>query len=219
MRMWTGWVVVSLVACNGEEGNEPTAGMGEAQTFAFENTGNDNREGHTPRGFQGQGGGIFTGDNLNDGFPEGDGVQIFISFNLARGADGESLVDDGATTVESALLAAAVEPQIEGSPFADLGDLLADEVIHDGFSSALWDLEPPANGGSCVFATGPNQPFECDFADAVQNALDDGRRFLDVRMRFETAGDNDSSQDMVFFFTQNVNATEPGLFTLDVTAR
>lgn len=219
MRQW--WFVVGglgIVACDGGE-EEPAETVPEPQRFQFENSGNANREGHTPRGFMGQGGGIFTGDNLNAGFPEGDGVQIFVSINLARGLDGESLLDSGVTTVQSATLAAAVEPQIEGSPFADLGDLIADEVVHDGFSAALWDLEPPTNAGSCVFATGPNQPFECDFVTAVQNALDEGRRFLDVRLRFETAGDNDGVQDMVFFFTQDVNATESGLFTLDVTAR
>lgn len=208
-------MVIGVLGCNGEETPEEPV----SSSFSFDNTGNASREGHTPRGFQGQGDGIFTGDNLNGGFPEGDGVQLFISFNLARDVDGGSLRDSTTTTVESAELAAAVEPTIEGSPFADLGDLLAEEVIHDGFSSELWDLEPPANAGSCVFATGPRQPFACDFTDAVQNALDDGRRFLDVRMRFETAGDSDGMQDMVFFFISDVNATDAGLFTLDVTAR
>lgn len=213
MRGWIGLTGFAMVACAEEEAPPP-----EPQSFAFESSGNANREGHTPRGFMGQGAGIFTGDNLNGGFPEGDGIQLFISFNLSRDAAGADLRDSGTTTVVSAELAAAVEPEIEGSPFADLGDLLADEVIHDGFSSALWDLEPPADAGSCTFATGPRQPFACDFTAAVQNALDDERRFLDVRMRFETAGDRDAVRDMVFFYTVDTNATEPGLFTLDVTA-
>ena len=39
-------------------------------------------EGHTPRGFRGMGTGLFAGDNLNQRFPDGDGVQLFLTFDL-----------------------------------------------------------------------------------------------------------------------------------------
>ena len=39
-------------------------------------------EGHTPRGFAGTGTGLFAGDNLNPAFPEGDGVQFLLTFEL-----------------------------------------------------------------------------------------------------------------------------------------
>ena len=46
-------------------------------------------EGHTPRGFSGMGTGLFAGDNLNRNFPEGDGVQIFLSFDLSGLSPGQ----------------------------------------------------------------------------------------------------------------------------------
>ena len=68
-------------------------------------------EGHTPRGFSGMGTGLFAGDNLNRNFPEGDGVQIFLSFDLSGLSPGQ---------VQSAVLRSA-DASITGTPFKDLG--------------------------------------------------------------------------------------------------
>jgi hypothetical protein len=70
-------------------------------------------EGHTPRGFRGMGTGLFAGDNLNRNFPEGDGVQIFLSFDLNGLSPGQ---------VQSAVLRSA-DASITGTPFKDLGAL------------------------------------------------------------------------------------------------
>ena len=87
---------------------------GQAETngkIVIKNEGND-MEGHTPRGFQGMGTGLFAGDNLNPGFPNGDGLQIFITFNIEEIADKD---------ITFALLRSE-HAHISGSPF-DLGVL------------------------------------------------------------------------------------------------
>lgn len=65
-------------------------------TIILENQGG-NMEGHTPRGFQGMGTGLFTGDNLNPNFPEGDGVQLFLTFDLSGLPAGEVASARGTT--------------------------------------------------------------------------------------------------------------------------
>ena len=219
MKPMLALVALVAVGCGDtqDDADSSEEALSEPQTFQLANTGNPDREGHTPRGFEGFGTGLFTGDNLNPGFPEGDGVQIFLSVNL-RQADNGALLD-GEWVVDSAILEAGVEPDIAGTPFADLGDLMVDEVVFNTFSAALWNLEPPSNALNCTFATSPAGPFECDLAGAVQSALDEGRRFVNFRLRFDDPGDSDAVQDMVFFFDSDVNATEAGLFNLTVTAR
>ena len=56
--------------------------------------------------FRGVGDGLFAGDKFDGGFPDGDGVQIYISFDL--GEDDESLMvkpdqdtDEGAVLIVS----------------------------------------------------------------------------------------------------------------------
>jgi hypothetical protein len=74
----------SLVAaaCSSNEGSPSSAPVGpEATTAEIPNRGDDT-EGHTPRGFPGSGTGPFTGDNLNSSFPDGDGVQMYLTFDL-----------------------------------------------------------------------------------------------------------------------------------------
>lgn len=211
------WIAVALVACSGA-GTAPTDRTETApvQEFVLSNSGDADREGHTPRGFMGQGGGLFVGDDLNASFPEGDGVQAFLSFNIGRSSGGA--LAEGGWTVRSAVLASEVDPEIEGTPFEDLGDLVADEVVFDEFSSALWNLAPPPGAAQCVFSDGPAGGFACDLAGAVQHAIDDGRRWVNARLSFEAAGDSDGVQDMVFFFRGDVNATERDLFSLTVEA-
>ena len=161
-------------------------------------------EGHTTRGFRGMGSGLFVGDNLNPGFPNGDGVQTFLSFDLS-GIKGN---------VESAILRSN-NFKGNGDPFRDLGNLNAEEIRYSSFSADLWDLEPLANGDSCVFSAN-GEVFECDLGEAVQNSLDDNYDFAQFRLRFDKASDSDGQQDLAMFFISNSNTNEPGIFELEV---
>lgn len=158
-------------------------------------------EGHTPRGFAGMGSGLFAGDNLNPGFPDGDGVQIYLTFELSRTAP----------TISSAVLSSDVLT-VRGSPFADLGSLRAEPVAYDSFGPHLFDLA----------TTGPASPCErsgasgltCDVTNAVQASLDAGATRLQFRVRFDHAGDGDGQPDLAMFFITDSNTNEPGIFNL-----
>ena len=90
------------------------------------------QEGPTPRGFEGFGTGLFAGDNLNPGFPDGDGVQLFLTFSL----------DEAPTAgVRSATLSTAFASET-GTPYVDLGELAAAEVRYDEFGPQFWNLAP-----------------------------------------------------------------------------
>ena len=163
-------------------------------------------EGHTPRGFQGMGTGLFAGDNLNPRFPDGDGVQIFLTFDLSAVPAGK---------VVSALLRSE-NFSIRGMPLKDLGALRAEEIRYSKFSSDLWNLEAFAGGASCEFATSPDGPFQCDLADAVQRSLNDSYPLAQFRLLLDRAGDNDGTPDMVAFFIADSNTNQPGIFELEI---
>jgi len=172
-----------------------------------QNAGNDSGlEGHTPRGFMGMGTGLFAGDNLNPNFPDGDGVHFFLTFDLSGVPAGQ---------VQTATLSSD-KSSVSGSPYQDLGALNAEEMRFDSFSSALWDQEPVAGGGTCVFATSADGPFECDIASIVQASLDEGYPYAQVRMSLDQAGDSDGSADLAMFFITDSNTNEPGIFELEV---
>lgn len=164
-----------------------------------------NKEGHTPRGFSGMGVGLFVGDNLNPNFPEGDGVQAFLTFDITplRGEkfDVVTLSSDAA--------------HIQGTPFNDLGNLLVESVTYDAFSRELWNLTP--DNPVCILATEAADSVSCDATDAVRAALEAGSDVAQFRLRFEKAGDSDSAPDLVLFYKQNSNTNEPGIFTLQVS--
>ena len=188
-------------------------------TAEFENFGDNSKEGHTPRGFSGQGTGLFVGDNINGGFPEGDGVQTFLTFDLTDG-DGDDILDgnlEGADlTVHSAVLTAA-DVSINGSPFDTLGDLLVEHVEFEDFGRDLFNLDTASDEG-CVLADSEDGPFECDLAGLVQAQLDSGRMYVQMRILTEIAGDSDSTADMIVFNPDDSNTDEPGLFSLTVSA-
>ena len=187
-----------------EQSEDPQPTIDSSGTIVLKNQGR-NMEGHTPRGFQGMGTGLFVGDNLNPQFPNNDGVQIFLTFDL-------STVPQG--TVISAVLRSEYA-HVQGSPFQDLGALTVEEIRYMSFSSALWDLE--TDGVSCIFATTPEGPFECDLTEAVQRSLDEGHPYVQFRIRFEQAGDGDGNPDLVLFFITNSNTNQPGTLELEVT--
>ena len=203
MKKWHLGVALALFA-GGFDFGPGAAQAQELVTRVLPNQGGA-MEGHTPRGFRGMGTGLFTGDNLNPGFPNGDGVQIFLTFDLRGLPDG---------VVRSAVLRAG-GVQIQGNPFRDLGALRGEEVRYRRFSSALWDKVP--RGASCIFADSRAGPFACDLTEAVQRSRADGYAYAQFRLRLDKAGDGDGRPDMVMFFKSNSNTNEPGIFELAVT--
>lgn len=163
-----------------------------------------NLEGHTPRGFSGMGTGLFVGDNLNPNFPEGDGVQAFLSFDIST-----------LTNVEfDSVILASDAFHVQGAPFDDLGSLIVESVTYDTFSRALWNKEP--NGSACILAAPAGNSVSCDVTSAVRAALESGSTVAQFRVRFEKAGDSDGMPDLALFYKQNSNTNEPGIFTLRV---
>ncbi len=175
-----------------------------AETFTATNVGTNGLEGHTPRGFQGQGTGLFVGDNLNPNFPDGDGVQMFVSLDISDFPAGE---------VQSAVVS-STNASVAGDPFGGLGDLIAEEIRFEAFSSELFDASPIPDDDSCLFATANEGPFACDLTAALQRSLDDGYPYLQLRFRFDLAGDSDGTQDLLLFFLSDSNTNEPGIFDL-----
>ena len=175
----------------------------DADTVVLQNQGGA-MEGHTPRGFRGMGTGLFTGDNLNPRFPNGDGVQIFLTFDLSGLPEGR---------VESAVLRAG-PARIQGTPFRDLGAMRGEEIRYARVSPDLWNKAP--SGADCIFATSRGGPFACDLSKAVQRSRADGYRYAQFRLRMERAGDGDGQADLVMFFKRSSNTNEPGIFELVV---
>lgn len=162
-------------------------------------------EGHTPRGFAGSGTGLFAGDNLNAGFPDGEGIQLFISFDLPAGI----VAVDGAVIESNALT-------VSGTPFADLGELVIEPVTYDVFGPSLFDISP--DGSAAVCERVGDSGVRCDVEAGTSDALtSDGGR-LQYRIFFERRGDSDGSQDLATFFLTDSNTNEPGIFTLTLNA-
>ncbi len=160
-------------------------------------------EGHTPRGFAGSGTGLFAGDNLNPNFPDGDGVQIWLSFQLPFTMP---------VPEEVILRSDALNPR--GTPFADLGALLAEPVVYDEFGPENFDLASTGEPVTCIRADGNH--LECDVTDTVTSAIRDGLPRVQFRLKFETVSDGDGQPDLARFFRNDPNANEPGLFVLDL---
>ena len=160
-------------------------------------------EGHTPTGFAGMGTGLFVGDNLNPSFPEGQGVQTYLTFSLPA-----DVLISGARIASDALA-------VVGSPFEDLGVLLIEPVEYRAFGPELFDLDASRDPVACR-VTGSSL-IECDVTDAVQTAVDNGRETVQFRLRFERTGDNDGRADLAMFYRSDSNTNEVGLFTLGLT--
>ncbi len=160
--------------------------------------------GHTPRGFRGQGGGIFVGDNLNSRFPNGDGVQAFISFDISQhhGRD-----------MQTAVLSTNFL-NVHGTPFKDLGAIIFEWVQFSKFSSTLWNIPADAAAGCSLIVALPDRYAECDLTKPVQDALAEKATFLQFRLRFEAASDSDGQQDLALFNRGLVNVNEGGVLAL-----
>ena len=161
-------------------------------------------EGHTPRGFKGMGTGLFAGDNLNPGFPNGDGVQFFLSFDISKVQS---------ASIGSAILSSSYA-HTEGTPFNDLGSLEVNSIAYNSFSSDLWNKTPESK--ACTLGIEAGEEYKCDITQALNRALTDGLQYVQFQVRFENAGDNDGSQDLILFYKTNSNTNEPGTFQLEI---
>jgi len=160
-------------------------------------------EGHTPRGFAGMGTGLFAGDNLNPNFPNGDGVQLFLTFELPKGLASPSLA-----------ILSTDAMQVSGTPFDDLGSLRAESVSYGNFGPQLFDL--PADGDPVVCDRVDDHGLTCDVTAAVAADIADGVARTQFRLKFDTPGDSDGSQDLAMFFRTDANIDEPGIFKIDL---
>ena len=160
-------------------------------------------EGHTPTAFAGMGTGLFAGDNLNAGFPEGVGVQTYLTFVLPPGIG-----------VASAQLTCNAL-RVSGTPFEDLGLLVAEPVTYDFFGPELFDLAAigPPSGCTVVDETS----IRCDVTEAVRAAVDADETAAQLRIRFEVAADSDGRQDLALFYRTDSNTNEAGIFELAIT--
>jgi hypothetical protein len=161
------------------------------------------REGHTPTAFAGMGTGLFAGDNLNPSFPEGVGVQTYLTFALP------AELDIGRASIVSDAL------KVSGTPFEDLGPLIAEPVAYDSFGPELFDLAAIGPHTECSVISLTS--VECDVTEAVQVAARDGLTHVQFRVRFERPADGDGVQDLALFFRTDSNTNEPGLFQLVIT--
>jgi len=157
-------------------------------------------EGHTPTGFAGSGTGLFAGDNLNPSFPEGQGVQSFLTFALPADL---MLASAGINSNELETM---------GSPFDDLGLLLVERVEYSSFGPETFDLPALDMPTACRVIDGTS--IGCDVTVAVQNAIKQGRDSVQFRIRFERPADNDGQPDLAMFFRSDSNTNESGLFDL-----
>ena len=116
-----GALAIAIAACSGQDDSSVTFGdpatLGDqTASISIPNDGTSQWEGHTPRGFAGTGTGLFVGDNLNPNFPDGEGLQILLTFALP----------EGVATPSSATLSSSVL-QTSGDVFEALGEL---SLIH-----------------------------------------------------------------------------------------
>ena len=206
-RQFVGILALAIIAAAcGSGGSDPTAGSASTSglPLSIPNTGTTDVEGHTPQGFAGSGVGLFVGDNLNADFPEGEGVQLWLTFDLGDLAEGAL---EQATITSEAL-------STSGTPFDDLGALRVAPVVFQSFGPEVFDIEPAVPATEC--SRSGESSLSCDATDAVQQALDNGAGRVQFRMRFDTPGDSDGSQDLAMFFLTDSNTNEPGIFTLEL---
>jgi hypothetical protein len=205
LAKWSFAICLVASSCGSDSATtpDPSAAPPPTVVASLSNEGGS-MEGHTPRGFAGSGTGLFAGDNLNPGFPDDDGVQLWLSFELPASGAAPS----------RAVLSSDVMT-VAGSPFEDLGTLLAEPVTYDVFGPQLFDLAADGPAVDCQRVGA--ERLECDVTDAVMAALESGSQSAQFRLRFERVADGDGNQDLALFFLSDSNINEPGIFHLDLT--
>ncbi len=185
--------------------SEDSASENSAEPVIISNQGGSN-EGHTPRGFEGSGTGLFAGDELNPNFPADDGVQIWLTFELPDN------LPESAPISQAILRSDALT--VRGNPFEALGNLQAEPVRYDTFGPPVVNLEPVGSAVTCSPPEGST--LTCDVSEAVQAELAEGRTQAQFRLRFEGVSDPDGEQDLALFFLTDSNTNEPGIFQLEL---
>ena len=205
---WVGAIALVLTACGADDGATPRTSpvpdvSGTNEPLTIPNDGGS-MEGHTPRGFAGSGTGLLAGDNLNPGFPDGDGVQLWLTFGLPAG-----------TPVPSRAVLSSDVLTVTGSPFDDLGALQAEPVTYASFGPELFDLAADGPAVDCQLA-GEGR-LECDVTDATVAAVGSGAERAQFRLRFDRVADDDGDPDLALFFLTDSNTNEPGIFQLELS--
>jgi hypothetical protein len=147
---------------------------------------------------------LFADDNLDAGFAEGDGVQIWLSFDLPA---------ELPAPTQAMLRSLALS--VNGDPFASLGGLNVKLVTHDAFEPEWIDLAATAAAvrRSTDMAAGE---FECDVTSFVADFVKAGATRAQFRIVFDQVADNDGEQDVALFFLTDSNTNEPGIFPLEL---
>jgi hypothetical protein len=145
---------------------------------------------------------LFAGDNLNASFPEGVGVQLYVTFALPRDVG----IGD-ARIISDAL-------HVSGTPFEDLGPLLVEPVSYETFGPELYDLIATGPHSECT-VTGETA-IVCDVRTAVEELVAEGSVTAQFRIRFTTPADGDGQQDLAMFFRTDSNTNESGIFELEI---
>lgn len=193
--------LVVLAACTANDAATTSAAQ-SGETISVSNQGGE-LEGHTPTAFAGSGTGLFAGDNLNQSFPEGVGVQLFVTFALPADA----------TVADARIVSNALHTS--GEPFEGLGALLAEPVTYQTFGPELFDLAPTGPHSECTVVDGT--VVTCNVTEAVQESVDRGDATAQFRIRFAQPADGDGLQDLAMFYTTDSNTNESGIFQLVIT--
>ena len=188
------------VSASSTDSSDTQSGVSET-AISIANDGTTAWEGHTPLGFMGSGVGLFAGDNLNPNFPDGVGIQILLTFALP----------DGVAAPTTATLSSDVM-STRGNVFEALGELRAAPVSYDGFSAALWNIEPTGDFVTCDRPS--DTSLTCDVTAAATAAIEAGDSAVQIQLTLEQMSDSDGEQDLVLFNNGDSNLNEPGLFTL-----
>ena len=161
-------------------------------------------EGHTPIGFSGSGIGLFVGDNLNSNFPNRDGLQTFLTFDIEQ---------IGNTKVKSAVLVSQ-NAHIVGNPFKDLGKLAVFETEYGDFTAKVWNTETKEE--VCSVGEIIDGEFICDITEHIERLLREEKTLAQFIMKFEQLSDNDEQSDLLLFYESDSNKNEPGIFNIRV---
>ena len=194
-----------VAACSSGEdsaGDEAAAAETGPSSLTITNQGGD-LEGHTQRGFAGSGTGLFIGDNLNANFPNGEGIQLLLTFDLP---------DDVEQVLSASLTSDVME--VRGNPFTALGDIEAEPVTYTEFGPPLFELEADGDAVNCL-RVGPSGLI-CDVTEAAVAGVAAGRDQLQFRLQFQDISDSDGEQDMALFYLTDTNTNERGIFTLNI---
>ena len=191
------------VSAGSTDSSDTQSGVSET-AISIANDGTIAWEGHTPLGFMGSGVGLFAGDNLNPNFPDGVGIQILLTFALPDGVDAPTTA-----TLSSDVMST------RGNVFEALGELRAAPVSYDGFSAALWNIEPTGDFVTCDRPS--DTSLTCDVTAAATAAIEAGDSAVQIQLTLEQMSDSDGEQDLALFNNGDSNLNEPGLFTLELS--